>query len=143
MTLCVTLLVIRIKTMIKNLSFYLFILVGCSSCSMSDVDLRDSCGLKKFRNTHKEYFSIIEVESFMNAENKYFRLLSPSQKESINKPFGELNDFWKELRWVAKDSDCLVYVENSVDDWNNLRGRAGYILVRGGKALKAVTLYSN
>ena len=56
-------------------------------------------------------------------------------------PYGVSNQEWEALKAQMKDGDEIRAFSSPPDSWNHLAGRAGYALVREGKAIAgAITL---
>jgi len=82
---------------------------------------------------------IIEKEIY-EIEKKELRPLSENG-EVI--PFGDLNKKWEKFKSSRIEGDCIVFFKTDDESWAKLYGREGYILVRDGQPIDAITVRLN
>ncbi len=58
-------------------------------------------------------------------------------------PYGVPKKEWMELKAQMKDGDEIRAFSSPNDSWNHLAGRAGYALVRKGKAITGIVTLMN
>ena len=58
-------------------------------------------------------------------------------------PYGVSGEEWKELKSQMKEGDEIRAFSSPKDYWENLAGRAGYALVREGKAIAGIITMMN
>ena len=58
-------------------------------------------------------------------------------------PYGVPNKEWEELKSQMKEEDEIRTFSSPKDYWENLAGRAGYALVRKGKAIAGIITLMN
>jgi hypothetical protein len=75
------------------------------------------------------------------AEAKHMVLHDSLGKDPV--PFGFINNDWNKLKQQMVDGDELWEYSSPADTWENLCGRAGIALVRGGKVVDAIQTVMN
>jgi len=58
-------------------------------------------------------------------------------------PYGVPNEEWKKLKSQMKKGDEIRAFSSPRDFWENLAGRAGYALLREGKAIAGIVTIMN
>ena len=58
-------------------------------------------------------------------------------------PYGVPSEEWKEFKSQMKEGDEIRAFSSPRDFWENLAGRAGYALVRKGKAISGIVTMMN
>jgi hypothetical protein len=58
-------------------------------------------------------------------------------------PFGFGNAEWLSFKSKIRPGDKILDFSSSAHSWQNLAGRAGYILVRGGKVIDTLVTIMN
>jgi len=86
-------------------------------------------------NLKKKYNSVEEVE----AEH----MVTDSRLGDRPVPFGFSNSEWRELLAIMQDGDELWTFSTSNESWDNMAGRAGVSLVRGGKIIDSIVTRMN
>ncbi len=67
------------------------------------------------------------------------------ERDWLNKPgpYGVPKQEWEKLKLLMKDGDEIRAFSSPEDSWRHLAGRAGYALVREGKAIDGVITLMN
>jgi DNA-binding NarL/FixJ family response regulator len=95
--------------------------------------LMDRDALKS--NLKKKYNSVEEVE----AEH----MVTDSRLGDAPVPFGFSNNEWRELLAMMQKGDELWTFSTSNESWDNMAGRAGVSLVRGGETIYSIVTRMN
>jgi hypothetical protein len=63
------------------------------------------------------------------------RNIYPDDGRVPHVPFGFKNADWVEFKHQVQQGDDVYFFSTSRESWQNLAGRAGYVLVRGGEVV--------
>jgi len=69
--------------------------------------------------------------------------LRPLSENGEVVPFGDLNKKWEKFKSSRIEDDCVVYFKTDDESSAKLYGREGYILVRNGQPIDAITVRLN
>jgi hypothetical protein len=77
------------------------------------------------------------AQSIRSAEN------DDSRRETLQKPFGFVNEEWEELKSMMQPGDELWEYCTSKESWNMLMGSAGIELIRNGEVIASFLIRMN
>jgi hypothetical protein len=71
--------------------------------------------------------------------------MDETERDWLDKPgpYGVPKHAWEELKALMEDGDEIRAFSSPDDFWRNLAGRAGYALVREGKAIAGIVTFMN
>jgi hypothetical protein len=94
----------------------------------------DSCRAGLVLAFAREPPEIFEEVSVSDAEKSHMTTIIVDG-EAVTRPFGFINDEWKELKRRYEKGDCPYHYRM---DCGTLCGSGGYVLIRDGKAIYSI-----
>lgn len=118
---------------VKGIIVCLFCLVCSFSCTASPCNIEEA---RKHFNINVYLSESISIDAIELRE-------MVSNEKGTFLPFGRLNSEWLTLKSKYRKGDCFVYFKTHPKSWKAFHGREGYLLIRQGEPISALTIKMN